>query len=747
MTSRKARSFLSLFLVVVLVLSFGTSALAAEVTPSAEPVCTEEGCTHDHVELHEEDTHVCTEKCSHDEESTETSMDETTTNTDETASDIQSDEYTETSSSETMGSDDEPQTDETAQEEANDDSVFDWSFSGGVLVIDGHGTPETFTSAEDQPWAAVREQITEVYIDDCCGLNPENIAYWFADCTNLAYAELPASVQTIGYHAFYNCMSLDNLVLFHEAAPTIHAGAFVTNKPVPTETPHEDYRLHIDVMNIGVMDALCDYDWYADGSPVTISPPNVQLMTASADAPMMRAAAATRASGSCELCRVTCSYTVGYDQWTDTFHCVRHWCSNCGLDQYGGVVSENHTYSSNGYCSKCGYYNSAYDNSSPVCYHSSTKTSWSGCDWYEYCRSCGELVDYGTSHSYSYGAWSYYSSTRHSRTGTCTSCGTTTTAYGNHSTTNKYTSYSSTQHRYGKYCSLCGSYVGSTTYGNHSFSYGSWSSYNGTQHRRLKSCSTCGYSEYEYANHSLSYGSWINHGATEHKRTVSCSCGYSTTEYASHSLNRGDWESVSETQHERTVSCSCGYHSTETEAHSYTYGSWSSHSDSEHKRIGTCVCGDTATEYGNHTDADGNGSCDSCSYTMSRFSVTVPASLVITVSEDGRVYTASDATIINNSTAAVEVTGITVTAEGLWTIVPYDTNMADVKVNAKQIGLRINDAATQYVSTEEQLALGESWQIAKDASLPLVYDAVVSATTTPINEQVLTVVFVMDWAA
>ena len=50
MTSRKARSFLSLFLVVVLVLSFGTSALAAEVTPSAEPVCTEEGCTHDHVE-------------------------------------------------------------------------------------------------------------------------------------------------------------------------------------------------------------------------------------------------------------------------------------------------------------------------------------------------------------------------------------------------------------------------------------------------------------------------------------------------------------------------------------------------------------------------------------------------------------------------------------------------------------------------------------------------------------------------
>ena len=132
---------------------------------------------------------------------------------------------------------------------------------------------------------------------------------------------------------------------------------------------------------------------------------------------------------------------------------------------------------------------------------------------------------------------------------------------------------------------------------------------------------------------------------------------------------------------------------------------------------------------------------------MSHFSVTVPASLIITVSEDGTVYTASDAEIINNSTSAVQVTGITVSAEGVWNIVPYDTNMADAKVNARQIGFRLNNAATQSVGTNELLSLSGNWQIAKDASLPIVYDAVISATSSPISEQVLTIVFVLDWAA
>ena len=536
-------------------------------------------------------------------------------------------------------------------------------------------------------------------------------------------------------------------------------------------------------MNAGVMDSLCRYDWYADGSPVTISPPtpNVQLMTTAADAPMMRAAAATRASGTCELCRVTCSYTVGYDQWTATYHCVRHWCSNCGLDQYGGVVLESHTYSSNGYCSKCGYYNSAYDNSSSVCYHSSTRTSWSGCDWYKYCRSCGELVDSGTSHgTYVYGSWTYYSTTQHRRTYTCSDCGQGSYSYASHSTSTKYAQYSSSQHTVGSYCATCGSYVGSLTYKSHNFIYGAWSNYSSTQHRRTAACSDCGYSTYEYASHALSYGDWeINEGSdysNTHKRTVSCSCGYSTTEYEAHNCyGVSEWEYSDSTYHKRHEKCECGYtrvhytghayatsyesssdeahnairtcstcghSSTSTEAHRFSYGSWTSCSDTHHQRSVSCICGYDSVEYGNHADADDDGYCDDCTYLMTRFSVTVPANLSLTVSKNGEVYAATSAQIVNNSTGAVCVTSVKLSAENDWQLVPYSTNMADVKVDSKQIGFSLNGAESDSSAT---LPIS-SWVIAKNSVLSLDYDAVVSATSNPINEQVLTVVFVLNWA-
>ena len=56
-----------------------------------------------------------------------------------------------------------------------------------------------FTSADDQPWAAVREQITEV---------------WFEGCTNLTTAELPLA-PVIGKHAFYNCPKLSTLTMYY----------------------------------------------------------------------------------------------------------------------------------------------------------------------------------------------------------------------------------------------------------------------------------------------------------------------------------------------------------------------------------------------------------------------------------------------------------------------------------------------------------------------------------------------------
>ena len=132
-----------------------------------------------------------------------------------------------------------------------------------------------------------------------------------------------------------------------------------------------------------------------------------------------------------------------------------------------------------------------------------------------------------------------------------------------------------------------------------------------------------------------------------------------------------------------------------------------------------------------------------------RFSVTVPASLPIAVSEDGIVTTASSAQIINSSSAAVKVTDILVSGENGWSIVPYNRNMALEKVDSRQIGLRINNAETgEGINNTGGLALIEGeWTIPPESVLSLYYDAVVSACSLPVvGLWVMTLYFVVDWA-
>ena len=131
---------------------------------------------------------------------------------------------------------------------------------------------------------------------------------------------------------------------------------------------------------------------------------------------------------------------------------------------------------------------------------------------------------------------------------------------------------------------------------------------------------------------------------------------------------------------------------------------------------------------------------------MTRFSVTIPASLSLIVSKTGAVYSANNAAIVNNSTGAVEVKAVEVTTTNGWTLAPYSTNMANAKVDTKLIGFALNGAVTANSSASENLMLPGEWSITKGGSLPLTYDAVVSAMSEPVSEQALTIVFVLDWA-
>ncbi len=485
------------------------------------------------------------------------------------------------------------------------------------------------------------------------------------------------------------------------------------------------------------------------------------------------------ARGYCMVCEGSYSYTEEYTEWTDEEHNIRHWCDNCGEDQYGGTLAEEHEiehYSSRyDECTKCGY----RIDCEHVCDHDITYTEWDDCDWYEYCVECDELVDEGTEHGdYEYDDWEYYSASRHRRYYYCENCGGDDGYdYGYHDEEIEYYEYDEDQHEVVEYCADCDSNI-SEDYEDHSFSYGSWSNYSGSQHRRSVYCSDCGYSDYEYAGHSLTYGEWTSYSSTQHKRTVSCSgCSYSITEYANHSLTYGNWASYDEDQHRRSASCSCGYsgyvyedheHTTiagmeeqddiqhlvlyrcscghildEPEDHTPEYTDWTVYSEEEHYREISCDCGYTSLEFGGHTDGDNDGECDVCSYLTARFSVTVPAFMTIVVSENGEVYTADNIEIVNHSTGTVEITDIRVASSADWTLVPYDTNMADEKVDSRQIGFLLNGTDGMM----ENLSLTGDWTVEKNTAFPLIYDAVVSATSESINgEQVLTVTFVVEWA-
>jgi len=633
MAKLKMRPMLSLLLVLLTVVTMlPVSALAADLPDETDHICTDENCTHDHdvTDVYDVQPGSDTPGLSEDAPPVEEEADLTVATP--TMPEIPVEEA--------------PVPETTTASETPvyfghiGNSAVEWELdpASGRLFISGSGYVDPFYSPDEQPWHEVREQITTVRFELSAELEIYDLCYWFDGCVNLSNIAVPVYVPQICPSDFAGCDVLRQLT---------YGG--------------------VDVLE----EITADYSNQPDSEP--------------AHDKAMDGGITLFSSSNCGVLQCTCTGSCqwGYRNYrvapeSNNYHIMTVYCNTCGKTD-GIIVSGSHSYSSNGYCSLCGYYNSAYDQT-VICYHNSTYTTWSGCNWYDYCRACGQLMASGVSHSYSYGNWQYYNTSQHRRTGTCTSCGATTYSYGNHSSTAKYAPYSSTQHSYGQYCSACASYVGSVSYANHSFSYGAWQNYSETQHRRLKNCSTCGYSEYEYSGHSLSYGAW---------------------------------EFISDTQHQRINTCSCGYSKTET---------------------------------GTHTDADHDGCCDNCDYLMTRFSVTIPASLSLIVSKTGAVYSANNAAIVNHSTGAVEVTAVTVTTANGWTLAPYSTNMANAKVDTKLIGFALNGAATANASISENLTLPGDWSITKGGRLPLAYDAVVSAMSEVVSEQVLTIVFVLDWA-
>ena len=716
-------------------------------------------------------------------------------------------------------------------------SSIKWSLdSKGWLTISGSGEAPVFQSADDQPWAAVRDQITEVWFEDVETLTIPDLAYWFEGCTALTTAELPLA-PVIGRHAFYNCPKLSTLTMYYgeTVLNSIGEDAFWRE----ADSGDTLYIAYI----IGYPEATVPfytYDWAASNR----------------------------------------SNRYFYDLYgvypnADTANTAVNTASVSGIQKAPGISLTAST-GIVGTCPSCKQY------SLQGTYVSTTHTSRGHAEYYE-CYKCHYTKNLGTyvykDHgSGSYGSW------------TCPDCGSHTWVldYENDATC--------TRNGYREYSCDCGQSKRETIYATgHSYSYGSWEQYSASQHRREAYCRNCGDSDYEYASHSMSYGSWNNYSSSQHSRTATCrTCGYSTTDYGNHSYATGAWSKYSDTQHRRSKTCSgCGTSTYDYANHSYSYGSWVSDSETQHKRTKTCsACGDSGYEYADHTDANGDGKCDDCGATVSLtikwdagtnggtidgkasitttgkpnatataptstpvktghafkgwytaasggslyntvtitaaktfyaqftansysvtwnlgdgntettkqtygealvlpteptrknaeflgwfteanggtqvdantvyktdgdstyyahweitevFSVTVPVTLPLVVDEGGEVHVGA-AEIINGSTGEVVVSSVSISTKNGWQLVPFDTDMAHAKVDAKQLGFKINDSVTTKTGDAETFSLTSPWTIAENGKLPLSYDAVVSAVSQPVTEQdVLSVVFVLEW--
>jgi len=391
-------------------------------------------------------------------------------------------------------------------------------------------------------------------------------------------------------------------------------------------------------------------------------------------------------------------------------------------------------------------------------YHNWSMGTWTSYDGIYHqrtntCSDCGYTETEKTLHNTSSTSWTSDSSTQHKRTVSCSTCGYSRIDKADHSFTySNYTSVDGTKHSVKRTCSVCG--YTDTIQQNHSLVYGEWSFYtdqggnDSVNHRRTVNCSSCGYSDYEYEAHNMvrDFEGWRDSDNTWHYYTDTCSvCNYRAGHYSQHAYdnNQKSYSDISNTQHRVTQLCKYCEHPKEyDENHTFTT-TCVSVSNTRHKFTSTCICGHTNTSYGDHHDDDNDCYCDDCGYLMTRFSVTVPATLSLVMDKDGKVYTPTNAVIINNSTAAVKVTGISLTPKNGWTVVPYSTNMANQKVNSHKIGLKLRDS--QSVSGNTMPVTG-NWNISKGSNLPLTYSAVVSATSQPITgTNVLDVTFVIDW--
>ena len=684
---------------------------------------------------------------------------------------------------------------ETAPSGTIPDSKIKWELNEhNWLMISGSGDCEPFTSKDDQPWAAVRDQITQVWFDDMENLQISDLAYWFEDCVNLTTAEIPGTTPTIGKHAFYNCPKLSTLTIYYgeDILESIGEDAFWRESD-GGDTLYIGYLIGYPKSSV----PFHIYDWAASNRSERYFYDLYGVYSSTpADSGIKKAPGASVQStgtiiGNCPSCgKYAFQGTYVEVAHSSRGHANYNECNSCHYVQYLGT----YTYKSHGAgaygsgtCPDCGSHTWVLD------YESAATCTSNG--YRSYSCVCGQTKSetiYASGHSYSYGSWTQYSSSQHRRESYCRNCGDSDYEYASHSMSyGSWSNYSSSQHSRTATCRTCG--YSTVDYGNHSYSYGSWVSDSETQHKRTKTCSACGDSGYEYADHTdangdgkcddcgatvsltIKWDAGTNGGTIDGKASITttgkpnatATAPTSTPVKTGHAF-KGWYTAASGGSLYNTVTITAAktfYAQFTANSYSVTWNLGDGNTETTKQTYGEALVLPTEptrknaeflgwfTEANGGTQVDANTvyktDGDSTYYAhweiTEVFSVTVPVTLPLVVDEGGEVHVGA-AEIINGSTGEVVVSSVSISTKNGWQLVPFDTDLAHAKVDAKQLGFKINDSVTTKTGDAETFSLTSPWTIAENGKLPLSYDAVVSAVSQPVTEQdVLAVVFVLEW--
>lgn len=165
--------------------------------------------------------------------------------------------------------------------------------------------------------------------------------------------------------------------------------------------------------------------------------------------------------------------------------------------------------------------------------------------------------------------------------------------------------------------------------------------------------------------------------------------------------------------------------------------------------LSLCLCLSSVSVYAADITTSNSLGSSPVELTMesSSFSVSLPLGLLVEVTRDGEIYTATECSIINNSRSPIVVDDVLVQTDSPWVLEEFDAAYYSMPVNTSKLGFQLN---TENVGLDGKVALERSnWPVIYGYDeMALDYDANLPAVSEDKETVMGKVIFTIDfWSA